>query len=124
MMSLSEIEAIIPAPVASPKQKSSLFPVLVFLFVLSYALLTLLVIEQGRTIQSQRAMIHVLLSDSAQLSHLKQEIRQQRSTVPTAKAPAESDPQLKGDKMRESYPYKLPKGIKDNPDVRRRLFSI
>ena len=44
---------------------------LVVLFVVSYAILTLLVIEQGRTIEAQRGLLREMLKDSTQLAALK-----------------------------------------------------
>ena len=44
---------------------------LTILFLLSYGLLTMLVVEQGRTIDSQRNLIHLLFGDSAQLNSMK-----------------------------------------------------
>jgi len=58
-------------PIATPQPKRVMLPLLVVLFLISYALLTLLVVEQGRTIDSQRDLIHNMFSDSAQLSALK-----------------------------------------------------
>ena len=49
-------------------------PILVVLFVFSYGILTALVVEQGRTIESQRALIHEMLKDSRQLADLKGKI--------------------------------------------------
>ena len=53
------------------KPRRTLLPVLTVLFVVSYGLLTMLVVEQGRTIDSQRGLIQVLFNDSVQLSNLK-----------------------------------------------------
>ena len=52
-------------------KKRSLLPLLTVLFLLSYGLMTLLIVEQGTTIQSQRALIHELFSDSMQLSAMR-----------------------------------------------------
>jgi hypothetical protein len=46
-------------------------PLLTVLFLFSYGLMTLLIVEQGTTIQSQRALIRELFSDSLQLSAMK-----------------------------------------------------
>jgi hypothetical protein len=48
-----------------------MLPLLIVLFLVSYAILTLLVIEQGRTIESQRSLLREMLKDSTQLSALK-----------------------------------------------------
>lgn len=61
---------VIPAVPAKPK-KHNMLPVLVVLFLISYGLMTMLIIEQGRTIESQRALIHELYHDSAELAAVK-----------------------------------------------------
>lgn len=66
---LPAIPAISAAP-AEPK-KHYLLPVLVVLFLISYGLMTMLIVEQGRTIESQRALIHELFHDSQQLAALQ-----------------------------------------------------
>src|SRR6202161_2579798 len=53
-------------PIAVPKKKRSLLPLLTVLFVFSYGLMTMLIVEQGKTIQSQRNMIQVLMPESRQ----------------------------------------------------------
>jgi hypothetical protein len=65
------INAIIaPATPALPK-KHNLLPVLAVLFLISYGLMTLLIVEQGRTIESQRALIHELFRDSQELAAMR-----------------------------------------------------
>jgi len=54
-------------PIAVPKKKLSLLPLLTVLFAVSYGLMTVLIVEQGSTIQSQRNLIKVLLRDSTEL---------------------------------------------------------
>jgi hypothetical protein len=46
-------------------------PLLVVLFVISYCILTLLVFEQGQTIEAQRGLIKEMLKDSNQLAAMK-----------------------------------------------------
>ncbi|MGB0011291.1 MAG: hypothetical protein WBQ03_06765 [Candidatus Sulfotelmatobacter sp.] len=58
-------------PVLVPKKKRTLLPLLTVVFMASYGLMTLLIVEQGSTIQSQRNLIQVLLGDSPQLWALK-----------------------------------------------------
>jgi hypothetical protein len=60
-----EITAV-PA-VAAPKKKYSLLPILTALFIVSYGLMTMLIVEQGAAIQSQSNLIKVLLPDSREL---------------------------------------------------------
>jgi hypothetical protein len=54
-------------PIAAPKKKRSLLPLLTVLFLFSYGLMTLLIVEQGSAIQSQSNLIKVLLRDSTEL---------------------------------------------------------
>jgi hypothetical protein len=57
--------------IAPPKKRWSLLPVLVVLFLISYGLMTLLIVEQGHTIQSQRTLIIDLFHDSATLTAIQ-----------------------------------------------------
>jgi hypothetical protein len=52
---------------ATPKKKVSLLPLLTVLFLFSYGLMTMLIVEQGSAIQSQRNLIKVLMRDSTEL---------------------------------------------------------
>ena len=54
-------------PVAASNKKWSLLPLLTVLFLFSYGLMTVLIVEQGSTIQSQRNLIKILLRDSTEL---------------------------------------------------------
>jgi len=72
----------------SPKPSRSALPILVVLFVISYSLMTLLVFEQARTIESQRGLIHSLFQDSSQLSRLKIEALQTQRAAAQAQAEA------------------------------------
>jgi hypothetical protein len=53
------------------KRKLTALPLLVVLFVISYVLLTKLVIEQDKTIDSQLSLIHTLFKDNVYLSTLR-----------------------------------------------------
>jgi hypothetical protein len=53
------------------KTPAALLPLLVILFIVSYGILTMLVFEQGQTIESQRGLIREMLKDSTQLASLK-----------------------------------------------------
>jgi len=86
-------------PIAAPKRKRSLLPVLTILFVISYAMMTFLIIQQGAVIQSQRNMIKVLMRDSTELWAAKgkaavdQAARAQaQNRVPSAQAPSAKTP--------------------------------
>jgi hypothetical protein len=54
-------------PIEAPKKKRSLLPVLTVLFLFSYGLMTVLIVEQGAAIQQQRDLIKVLMRDSTEL---------------------------------------------------------
>jgi hypothetical protein len=58
-------------PIAVPKKKRSLMPLLTVVFLASYGLMTMLIVEQGTTIQAQRNLIQVLLGDSKELWAMK-----------------------------------------------------
>src|SRR5450631_147195 len=61
----------------APRTKSrpaAILPLLVILFIVSYCILTMLVFEQGQTIESQRSLIREMLKDSNQLAALKGKI--------------------------------------------------
>ena len=74
---------------------TAILPLLVILFIVSYGILTMLVFEQGQTIESQRGLIHEMLRDSSQLAALKGKLArddgkqsQDQAAVPTdSKAP-------------------------------------
>jgi hypothetical protein len=57
----------IVTPIAVPKKKRSLMPLLTVVFLASYGLMTMLIVEQGTTIQAQHNLIQVLLVDSKEL---------------------------------------------------------
>src|SRR5260370_35951588 len=52
---------------AVAKPRHTMLPLLVVLFLISYVLLTMLVVLQDRTIDSQRSLIHSLFSDNLHL---------------------------------------------------------
>lgn len=81
-------------PVVVEKPKRILLPILVVLFLFSYGLLALLVMEQGHTIQSQRYLIQSLFSDSNQLFHLKGDIFQKQRAQAQAQALAKDHSQV------------------------------
>ena len=55
---------------AAPRKRGWL-PLLTVLFLISYGLMTMLIVEQGRTIESQRTLIFELFGDSKELSVMK-----------------------------------------------------
>lgn len=67
-------------------KKQSWLPLLTVLFLISYGLMTMLIVEQGRTIESQRSLIRQLFRDSQELSAVKK--AQQESAQPAVQTQA------------------------------------
>ena len=69
MTTLFGYTAVMPITVPSsvPKKKQTLLPLLTVVFLLSYGLMTMLIVEQGSVIQSQRNLIKILGRDSTEL---------------------------------------------------------
>ncbi len=65
-------------------------PLLVILFIVSYGILTMLVFEQGKTIESQRSLIREMLKDSTQLATLKGKLARDDSKRSHDKASAQA----------------------------------
>lgn len=82
---------VIPA-VPVQRKKHNMLPVLVVLFLISYGLMTMLIIEQGRTIESQRALIHELYHDSEELAAVRSRTLQDSAVVDTQHALAAQVP--------------------------------
>ena len=83
---------IYSAPSEAPqKTRTTLLPLLFILFVASYTILTMLVVEQGRTIEAQRSLLQAMLKDSTQLADLKSKLAhadaERSPTKPAAQAP-------------------------------------
>lgn len=68
-----------------------MLPLLVILFIVSYGILTMLVFEQGQTIESQRGLIREMLKDSTQLAAMKGKLARDDSKRSHDKASAQSD---------------------------------
>jgi predicted lipid-binding transport protein (Tim44 family) len=66
-------------PIAVPKKKRTLMPLLTVVFLASYGLMTMLIVEQGTTIQAQRNLIQVLLVDSKELWAMRGKASQARA---------------------------------------------
>ena len=80
------------APIETPRKKSrtALLPLLILLFLVSYSILTMLVIEQGRTIESQRILLREMLKDSNQLAELKTKLASEDAKPKQAPAEAQA----------------------------------
>jgi hypothetical protein len=87
-------------PVEVSAKKRSLLPLLTILFLFSYGLMTVLIVEQGSVIQSQRNLIKVLGRDSTELWSAKgkaigdqqtaQSQAQGRVQTPSTQVPAQT----------------------------------
>src|SRR5713101_7257729 len=64
----------------APKPRHTMLPLLVVLFLISYVLLTTLVVMQDRTIDSQRSLIHLLFSDNLRLVATKVGLHRDQAT--------------------------------------------
>jgi uncharacterized membrane protein len=91
------IDNTVPSPVPAtevPAQKKhGWLPLLTVLFLISYGLMTMLIVEQGRTIESQRALIRELFQDSTELSaakkaQIEKNMASHRAQNPPSKAEA------------------------------------
>ena len=79
-----------------PAKKHTLLPVLTVLFIISYAIMTLLIVEQGQTIESQRALIRELFRDSTELSATKIKAIQEERAAQLAQNPSAQAPSTQG----------------------------
>lgn len=93
--------------VPAPRKKRGWLPLLTVLFLFSYGLMTMLIVEQGQTIESQRNLIRDLFRDSQELSAVRQHQQQApysqnpssrnpSTQAPTKQAPSsQTDPQVR-----------------------------
>jgi hypothetical protein len=73
-----------------PKTRNVLLPLLVVLFIVSYGILTLLVVEQGHTIEAQRSLLREMLKDSRQLASLKDKLAREVAAQTPEKVPSQA----------------------------------
>ena len=141
----SESAIAVPDAISVPKKKrTTLAPILVVLFLVSYGLLSMLVVEQGRTIDNQRSLIYALFGDSNQLVHMKGDLFQKQRADAQAQALAKDHAQAQtpsnpgsqiqvtprdnakphnSSKLHKALPPKPPAGS-DFGDVRRTVMTI
>ena len=118
-----------------------MLPLLTVLFLISYGLMATLVVEQGRTIDSQHYLIKQLFKDSTELTSLKGAIFQKQHAQAQAQAEANAHSQVQAptsqvtprdnarnnrssSKIQRPAPMKPPRNTSDVADERRALFSI
>ena len=96
-MSLNSATVTVVNPLEQPvaPKKRGWLPLLTVLFLISYGIMTMLIIEQGATIESQRALIRELFRDSTELTTLKMQAKDAGATTakgqsqaPGVKAPS------------------------------------
>lgn len=135
---------------AAPQRKRGWLPLLTVLFMISYGLMTMLIVEQGRTIESQRVLIQELFGDSAQLSAMKLKVSVERAQAaqaqsaltqapaahspssqtqnPSTQAPAKQAPSSQAVHRNQSQaarPFRMPsRPASDLADSKRALITI
>ena len=77
----------------TPRKKLGWLPLLTVLFMISYGLMTMLIVEQGQTIESQRALIRELFRDSSELSATKMKaVEEHNHSQALAQNPSSQNP--------------------------------
>jgi len=110
--------APIDAPL--PRKKRGWLPLLTILFCLSYGLMTMLIVEQGSTIESQRALIRELFRDSSELTATKMKaLKDKSAAAPSTKAqnqtPSTQDPSTRDHSNRTPSSQAVPQHGKQSP---------
>ena len=145
---LKEVEEEVPA---TPRKKYGWLPILTVLFLISYGLMTMLIVEQGQTIESQRALIRELFRDSSELSAVKMKAQEERNqtqalaqnpsqnpstqvpqiTIPSIQAPlkqapsSQAAPQRAQNQAKPKSHFQMPsRPASDLEDSRRALITI
>ncbi|HET7205951.1 MAG TPA: hypothetical protein VFI95_05150 [Terriglobales bacterium] len=125
-------------PLPQPAKKSSLLPVLVVLFLISYGLMVMLVVEQNTTMMSQRYLIQQLMSDSMELNSLKtkavfqhraeaQAQSKNQSQTPSSQAAPEAKKNAQQPGLQRNgrnMPERPPKATSDTLDARRAVILV
>ena len=114
-----------------------MLPILIVLFLVSYGLMAVLVVEQSRTIDSQRGLIRSLFNDSTQLSQMKGKAIQKQHAEAQAQADARAHSQVQSPstqdkpqdrknlgKLRKPVPQRPPTDANSLEDVRRNVMRI
>jgi hypothetical protein len=112
------------------KSKHTLLPLLTVLFLISYGLMVMLIVEQGQTIDTQRYLIRSLFTDSSQLTALRNGVIQKHNEA-QAKARTQAAPSPVPQRRAKSktsnvrpLPQRPPKDTSDTADERRSLITI
>lgn len=138
--------AELPVVHEATTKKHGWLPLLTVLFLISYGLMTMLIVEQGQTIESQRALIRELFRDSTELSAVKMRAHQQARASqpavtqnpssqtpltqnPSTQAPSRQSPSTQGQhriqKQVKEKPFQMPsRPASDVADAARSLITI
>lgn len=140
--------AELPVIEAAARKKNGWLPLLIVLFLISYGLMTMLIVEQGQTIESQRALIRELFRDSTELSAVKLKAQEQRaqaavqspsassknpsSQMPSSQAPTKEAPSTQAgsqhraqNQLEKQKSFQMPsRPASDLTERRRALISI
>ena len=145
-----ELKEVVEEVPATPRKKYGWLPVLTVLFLISYGLMTMLIVEQGQTIESQRALIRELFRDSSELSAVKMKAQEERNqtqalaqnpsqnpstqvpqiTIPSIQAPSKNPssqaaPQRAQNQAKSKPHFQMPsRPASDLEDNRRALITI
>ena len=106
----------VPEVPATPRKKFGWLPTLTLLFLISYGLMTMLIIEQGRTIESQRALIRELFRDSTELSASKIKAQQEEHGQVLSQNPSSQNPSTQAPTIR--IPMKQAPSSQAGPQTR------
>ena len=124
LFSDTAIATAAPIDAPLPRKRRGWLPLLTILFCISYGLMTMLIVEQGATIESQRSLIRELFRDSTELSASKMKAQQdknaaRRSPAPSAKAqnqtPSTQDPSTQDHSNQAPSSQAAPQHGKQNP---------
>ena len=147
-----EIKEVSEEVPATPRKKYGWLPLLTVLFLISYGLMTMLIVEQGQTIESQRALIRELFRDSTELSAVKMKAHDEHAqtqalaqnpsqnpstqvpqiTIPSTQAPSKQAPSAQAmpqqhaqNQAKAKHQFQVPsRPASDLEDSRRALIKI
>ena len=117
-----EIKAVPTAP--TPTKKRGWLPLLTILFMISYGLMTMLIVEQGQTIESQRALIRELFRDSSELSAVKMKAQEQRMHALAQNQASQIQSTQNPSSQSHQTRRPRPRLLKDRPRLPRRKYNI
>jgi hypothetical protein len=120
--------------IPAPKPKRSLLPLLVVVFLSSYGLMTMLIVEQGSAIQQQHNLIQVLQGDSRELWAIRAKavVDKNARVLSHAQSPKQGSSTQPPQQRAQSQPGKVAKPKEQRPpepaadltDQRRTLITL